>query len=55
MGEVAARFRSRARQCRELAKAARNGADRETLGHMADELESEARSIDEEQDGLGPA
>lgn len=50
MGEEAEHFRSRARQCRNLARDARNPADRETLGRMADDLEAEADLIDSGKD-----
>ena len=48
MGEDADKFRHRARLCRELAKDARQSADRKTLTAMADELEAEAEIIDAE-------
>lgn len=51
MGEVADRFRSRAKQCRELAVAARDDHSRRTLSQMADELEAEADKIAAEESG----
>ena len=48
-GDDAEHFRSRAKQCRALAKDARNADDRETLGRMADNLEAEARLVDAEE------
>lgn len=49
MAEEAERFRSRARQCRELAKGARQKVDSETLSNMADDLDAEAARIDAEE------
>lgn len=52
MGEAADRFRLRAKQCRELAAAARDDHSRRTLSQMASELDAEADIIDaEEADG----
>lgn len=48
MSEEADRFRIRARQCRELAKNAKDDLSRLTLTGMADELEAEANTIDAE-------
>lgn len=48
MGEEADHFRSRAEQCRELAKTARDIKDRETLSQMAEDLDAEAARIDAE-------
>lgn len=48
MGEEADHFRSRAEQCRELAKTARAKEDRETLSQMAEDLDAEAARIDAE-------
>ena len=49
MGEESDRFRSRAKQCRELAKDARDDQSRQTLSEMAEELDAEADNIDEEE------
>ncbi len=49
MAEESDRFRSRAKQCRVLAKDARDNQSRQTLSDMAEELEAEAREIDEEE------
>lgn len=49
MGEDAARFRNRARQCRTLAADARTNEDRQTLSDMAEELDAEANLIDAEE------
>jgi hypothetical protein len=49
MGEAADRFRARAKQCRELAAAARHDHSRRTLSHMAMELDAEATAIDAEE------
>ena len=46
MGDDASRFRGRARHCRELAKDARDDQARQTLNHIADELDAEAAEID---------
>jgi len=46
MGEDAERFRMRAKQCRELAKNARDEHSRKTLNQMADELEAEADKME---------
>jgi len=42
----AQKFRDRARDCRALAKAARNPADAALLAEIADELDSEAAKIE---------
>lgn len=42
----ARKFRDRARDCRALAKGARNPADAALLEEIADELEGEAEKID---------
>ena len=49
MGEDASRFRERARQCRQLAKDARDDEARKTLNEMGDELDEEADRIDAEE------
>lgn len=49
MGEDASRFRERARQCRALAKDARDEEARRTLKEMAEELDEEAERIDAEK------
>ncbi len=49
MGEAAERFRARAKQCRELARAARDDQARQTLMRMAEELEAESALIDSEE------
>jgi len=41
----ATRFRARARQCRDLAKDARDEESRQTLSEMAEELDAEAARI----------
>jgi hypothetical protein len=46
MGDVAERFRARARQCRQLSAAANDAIARQTLTQMADELEAEADLIE---------
>ena len=51
MTEDAARFRRRARQCRDLAERARDEYSRSTLSQMAVELEDEADKIDVEEGG----
>ena len=48
MGD-AARFRGRAKQCHELARAARHEEDRRSLQVMGDELEAEADLLDVEE------
>jgi hypothetical protein len=42
-------FRARAKQCRDLAQAARDKASQQTLSQMADELDDEANIIDSEE------
>lgn len=56
MGEESTRFRSRARQCRELAASASNSMDRDTLIAMAEDLEAEADRLDagEKDEGARP-
>lgn len=49
VSEESDRFRSRAKQCRSLAKNARDSESRQTLSDMADDLDAEAVKIDEEQ------
>jgi hypothetical protein len=49
MGDEADRFRFRAKECRDLAKAARDGVTRQELLTIADELEAEADRIDAEE------
>lgn len=44
----AQRFRDRARDCRTLAKSARDKADAALLQEIADELEAEADKMDRE-------
>ena len=46
MGADAERFRNRARECRELARRARDESSRKTLTQMAGELEAEADELD---------
>ena len=46
MGEDAKRFRVRAKQCRELAKIARDEQSHKTLSEMANELETEADALE---------
>ena len=50
MGEEADRFRARAKQCRELARNARDPASRRELTNMAKELDEEADKIEAEED-----
>lgn len=45
----AQRFRDRARDCRVLAKSARNEADAALLEEIADDLDAEADKIDAEE------
>lgn len=49
MGEESARFRRRAKQCRELAARAHNPQDCHTLIAMAEDLEAEADRLDAEE------
>lgn len=49
MGSESERFRARAKQCRDLARNARNVSDRQSLSEMADELDAEAERIDAEE------
>jgi hypothetical protein len=49
MSEAAEGFRARAKQCRQLARDARDEKARETLSRMADELDAEAALIDSEE------
>lgn len=51
MSEESDRFRMRARQCRELAKIARDDLSRQTLEQMAHELDEEAAEIERGRDG----
>lgn len=51
MSEDSDRFRMRARQCRELAKIARDDLSRQTLEQMAHELDEEAAGIERLRDG----
>lgn len=53
MTEDSIRFRMRARQCRELARLARDDYSRETLGNMAVELDQEADLIEREHEARG--
>ena len=48
MCDEADRFRRRAKQCRELAKDARDEESRHTLSDMAEDLDAEADIIDPE-------
>jgi hypothetical protein len=48
MGDDATRFRSRAIDCRALAKSARTEVDRAMLEEIAEELDAEARKIERE-------
>jgi hypothetical protein len=50
MSEAAEQFRSRASECRKLARAARDDRARQTLSQMADELDAEAVLIDSEEE-----
>ena len=47
--EASERFRARAKQCRDLARAARDDQQRQTLARMAEELDAEADLIDSEE------
>ena len=49
MPDDAKRFRDRAVECRNLAKAARDQHDREMLEEIAEELAAEARKIEAER------
>lgn len=49
MSDESERFRIRARQCRELAKLARDQYSRDTLSQMAVELDEEAEKIETEE------
>ncbi len=49
MSDESERFRMRARQCRELAKLARDQYSRDTLSQMAVELDEEAEKIETEE------
>jgi hypothetical protein len=53
-GDEADRFRMRAKECRDLAKAARDDAARQELLTIAGELEAEADKIDTEEDDSEP-
>lgn len=48
MSDEAKRFRDHAKECRVLAKGARNMADTEMLEEIAAEMDEEARGIDAE-------
>ena len=50
MSEDIDRFRSRAKQCRRLAKDARDEDSRQTLSDMAEDLDAKAGQIDEEEE-----
>jgi hypothetical protein len=50
VGEEADQFRARAKQCRSLARDARDGESRRTLDRMAEELDAEAEVIESEED-----
>jgi hypothetical protein len=54
MGDEADRFRWRAKECRDLAKAARDDTSRHELLTIADELEAEADKIDAEAEDPEP-
>jgi hypothetical protein len=49
MGELADRFRDRARECRRLAAATCDGAAKTSLNEIAAELEEEADKMDGEE------
>jgi hypothetical protein len=49
MSEDSERFRTRAKQCRDLAALARDSYSRETLSQMAVELDNEADTIDDDE------
>jgi hypothetical protein len=49
LGEESDRFRMRARQCRELAKIAKDEYSRRTLAQMGIELKEEAELIEAEE------
>lgn len=51
MGEDSQRFRQRAKQCRTLAKDARDAESRRTLNQMGEELDEEADRLDAEEVG----
>ena len=48
MQDDAKRFRDRARDCRNLALSTRHQADREMLEEIAEELDDEARKIEQD-------
>ena len=50
MPDDAKHFRDRARDCRALAKGARNGDDAAMLEEIAEELDDEARKIEAEKE-----
>ena len=54
MGQDADRFRLRAKECRNLASAAREEVARQELRTIADELEAEADRIDAEEEDPEP-
>jgi hypothetical protein len=54
MADEADRFRLRAKECRDLAKAARDDTARQDLLTIAGELEAEADRIDAEEDDPEP-
>jgi hypothetical protein len=54
MNDEAERFRSRARQCRDVASQSRDGHMRELLVRTTEDLEEEAVTIEAEEQG-GPA
>jgi len=49
VGEEADQFRARAKQCRSLARDARDRESRRTLDRMAEELDAEAEAIESEE------
>lgn len=51
----AAHFRSRARQCRELARTARDEVSHRELNDIADELDAEAERMEAEESGSAGA
>ena len=53
MSEESERFRNRAKQCRTLARDARDDFQRDTLNSMADDLDAEAERLEAEETGEG--
>lgn len=54
MGDDAARFRQRARDCRQIAEEAKSPIWRESLLSIAQDLEDEADRLDAEEEASSP-